>query len=304
MMQEGPLDPFSRRPEGVLRDFRLALVHCLLAGYLPAAFLYAVRSGRKTVFALQDALACTKDECRALAESIRFSPRALLIAGLIGAAVSFVTPYLTPPVPESLWDPSSWSAEVAWHRVLGPMVGWWLAWLVYAVFSVSKRLSRLASQLSSIDLFDLAPLAPFTQQGLTNALLAVGFVSLSSLFLIETGMGTVATVLGGVTLLVAVAALVMPVRGVSQRIRLAKETELLWIDAMFREQKGALRESRASRRVGEFADLAAYRGLVLQTPEWPFNTSTYVRFALYLLIPVGSWAAGAVVERLVERLFF
>ncbi len=304
LIQEGRLDPFARRPEGLLRDFRLAVVHCLLAGYLPAAFLYVIRSGRRTVFALQDALACTKDECRALAESIRFSRRGLLIAGLMGAAVSFATPYLTPPVPESLWNPASWSAEVAWHRVLGPIVGWWLAWLVYAVFSVSKRLSRLASRLSAVDLFDLAPLAPFAQQGLTNALLAVGFVSLSSLFLIETGMGIVAAALGGVTLLVAAAALVMPVRGVRQRIRLAKETELKWVEVELRGQKDALRGSMAGRRIGELADLAAYRDLVLRVPEWPFNTTTYVRFALYLLIPLGSWAAGAVVERMVERLFF
>ncbi len=304
LIQEGPLDPFARRPEGVLRDLRLAVVHCLLAGYLPAAFLYVLRSGRKTVFALQDALACTEEECRELAESIRFSRRGLLIAGLIGAAFSFVTPYLVPPVPESLWSPATWSAEVAWHRILGPIVGWWMVWLVYAVFSTSRRLSRLASRLSSFDLFDRAPLAPFTQQGLTNALMAIGFVSLSSLFLLETGMGNVAMPLGALTLFVAGAALVMPVRGVQQRISQEKESELTWIDAQLRDCRDVLRKSGKDRRVGAIADLAAYRGLVDRAPEWPFNTSTYLRFALYLLIPLGSWAAGALVERMVDRLFF
>ena len=132
LIREGPLDPFARRSEGILRDFRLAVVHCLLVGYLPAAVLYVLRSARKTVFALQDALACTEKECGELADSIRFSGRGLLVAGLIGVAVMFLTPYLVPPVPESLWNPASWSAEVAWHRILGPIVGWWLAWLVYA----------------------------------------------------------------------------------------------------------------------------------------------------------------------------
>ena len=126
LLQEGPLDPFARRPGGVLRDRRLAVVHCLLAGYLPAAFLYVLRSGRKTVFALQDALACTKEECNEMANSIRFSRRGLFVAGMIGVAITFVTPYLVRPVPESIWNPAYWGAEVAWHRVLGPVLGWWL----------------------------------------------------------------------------------------------------------------------------------------------------------------------------------
>jgi hypothetical protein len=304
LVQEGPLQPFARRPEGVLRDFRIAVVHCLMVGYLPAAFLHVSRSARKTVFELQGALACTREECSELAASIRFGRGSLLIAGLIGVAIMFVVPYVVRPVPESVWNPSRWSAEVAWHRILGPIAGWWMGWLVYAVFSVSRRLSRLASRLSSVDLFDLTPLAPFTRQGLTNALLAIGFVSISSLLLIESGMGGVETGLGVLTLFVAGAALVMPVRGVRRRIRQAKDAELAWIDTDLTDHKEALRRSLEGRRVGELADLVAYRDLVLQAPDWPFTTSTYVRFALYLMIPLGSWAAGAVVEGVVGWFFF
>lgn len=169
---------------------------------------------------------------------------------------------------------------------------------------MSKRLSRLAGRVSSVDLFDLAPLAPFSQQGLSNALMAVGFVSLSSLFLIESGTGIVATALGPLTLFVAGSALVMPVRGVQNRIRQEKASELEWVDVELRACRDALRESGDDRRVGSIADIAAYRSLIEQSPEWPFNTSTYVRFALYLLIPLGSWAAGAVVESAVQSFFF
>lgn len=304
LIQEGPLEPFARRPEGVLRDFRIAVVNCLMVGYLPAALLQVLRSARKTVFDLQDVLACTKEECSELAASIRFGRGGLLIAGLIGVAIMMLVPYVVRPVPESVWNPARWSAEVAWHRILGPIVGWWMGWLVYAVFFVSKRLSRLASRLSSVDLFDLTLLAPFTRQGLTNALLTIGFVSISSLLLIESGMGSVEAGLGVLTVFVAGGALVMPVRGVRRRIKQAKDAELMWIDTELRDHKQALRGSLHGRRVGELADLVAYRGLVLGAPEWPFTTTTYIRFALYLLIPLGSWAAGAVVEGIVGRFFF
>jgi len=36
--------------------------------------------------------------------------------------------------------------------------------------------------------------------------------------------------------------------------------------------------------------------------EWPLSTSSRVRFALYLLIPLLSWAAAALVERFVNAL--
>jgi hypothetical protein len=158
-------------PEGILRDFRIAVVHCLLVGYLPAAFLAVVHGGKKTVLALQEALDCTPQECETLAGSIRLSSGRLIVAVIIGLGIGFGSPFLTPPVPQDLWNPATWNSEVAWHRVLGPLAAVWSTVLAYAIVVVSRRMSRLAADLKSIDLFDLEPLLPFTQQGLVNALL-------------------------------------------------------------------------------------------------------------------------------------
>ena len=35
---------------------------------------------------------------------------------------------------------------------------------------------------------------------------------------------------------------------------------------------------------------------------WPADSATFGRFSLYLLIPLGSWAGGAIVERFVDSL--
>ena len=48
----GEFDAFANVSIGVLRDVRIAFVHCLLIGYLPAAFLHVLRRSRQTVFAL------------------------------------------------------------------------------------------------------------------------------------------------------------------------------------------------------------------------------------------------------------
>jgi hypothetical protein len=49
-------------------------------------------------------------------------------------------------------------------------------------------------------------------------------------------------------------------------------------------------------------EIVAYKQVVDGVREWPFDASTVMRFALYLLIPLASWSGGAVVERVIDSL--
>jgi hypothetical protein len=201
-------------------------------------------------------------------------------------------------------DPAGWDAEVVWHRVLGPLTGVGQAWLAYAITAVSLRMSRIAQRLNRIDLLDLTPLAPFAQQGLTNALLLVGVLSVWSLTMLETGFIMIMMVIGSSTLVLAVLVLVAPVRGVHKRVREAKQQELAWIGSQIADLKTALSDARPDRKSGDLADMAAYRTLIENVPEWPFSGSTYVRLFIYALIPLASWGVGIVAEEAVGRLIF
>jgi len=301
LLVEGEFDALARVSGGILRDVRLAIVNCLLVGYLPAAFLHVLRSGRRTVLVLRGALDCTLEESETLAASVRLSARWLAITGLIGIALSFAGPYMVPPVPPTPWSPSSWSPEVAWHRILSPIAGLWTWWLGYAIVTVSMRMSRIATRLSRIDLLDLSPMAPFTQQGLTNALLLIGLLSISSLMMLETGFKKIMIINSSTGLVLIALALLLPVRGVHTRICQSKEAALRWVNGKISEQLSAFENSDAGRASGEMADLVAYRSLVEGVPEWPFTASTYTRLILYALIPVVSWSLGIVAEGVVGR---
>jgi hypothetical protein len=303
MLTGGEFDALATVSSGDLRDVRIAFVHCLVIGYLPAAFLYVMRDGRRTILVLQQALNCTREECETLAASVRLSPLWLLLIGLFAFALSIATPYLVPPVPEAPWNPSNWSPEVAWHRILGPATMVWAWWLGYAIVTVSLRMSRIATKLSQLNLFDLSPLAPFTQQGLTNALLFIGSLSIWSLMLIETGFGQMMWMIAGVTLVTAILALLAPVQGVHKRIRQSKQVEIDWLDAEISTLQRALQQSDSSPQSGRLADLVAYRGLVENVAEWPFTSSTYVRLALYTLLPIITWGVGLLAEELVSQMF-
>ena len=49
----------------------------------------------------------------------------------------------------------------------------------------SARLSRLSDNIESLDLLELLPYQPLIRQGLTNALLVIGMVSIMSLLGVE-----------------------------------------------------------------------------------------------------------------------
>ena len=300
----GEFDPLAKVSEGILRDVRITIVHCLVIGYLPAALLHALRSGRRTVLALQKSLDCTVSECNSLAASVQLSKRGLLITGLCGLLLALATPYFTPPVQPALWNPATWSPEVAWHRTLGPLTAIWGWWLAYTIVTVSVRMSRIARSLARVNLLDLSPLAPFTQLGLTNALLLIGMLSIWSLMMIETGFGQMMVILGGATLIGTTFAMLAPVHGVHKRICQSKEEALGWINDQIAEQQVLFQGAQAGQPSGRMADLVTYRGMVQDVPEWPFTLSTYTRVALYVLLPVAVWGFGIVAEEIVARVMF
>lgn len=301
LLAGGEFNALTSVSSHLLRDIRLAIVLCLVAGYVPAALLHVMRNARRTVLVLYDALDCTREECETLAASFKLSTPGLVIAGLIGLVLAFAAPYMVPPVQSAPWSPMSWSPEVAWQRILLPVILVWQAWLVYAVVIVSVGMSRVAKKLGHINLLDLTPLAPFTHLGLANALLLIGLLSIWGLMMIETGFGQIMIVIGGITLVGTALALLAPVGGVHQRIRQSKDAEIDWVNGEISKQLSAFRSSRKGRLKGEMADLVAYLNLIERVREWPFTTSTYTRLILYPLIPLVIGSIGILAEEVVRR---
>jgi hypothetical protein len=99
---------------------------------------------------------------------------------------------------------------------------------------------------------------------------------------------------------VGVLALLLPLRGVRARIRETKRVELAWLRERLRGARRGL--ASGSAHEDDLRDLLAWEGRVMAVSEWPLDASTFTRFSLYLLIPLGSWAGGALVERVIDAL--
>jgi hypothetical protein len=276
-------------------DFRIAVIHCILAGYLPAAYFYLISGTRKNIDELEKVL-----ESINVPTPINIGKRPLILWGLVGMMGAVFTTYLTA---SSFWDPSNWNPEVWWHRGLGLFAGFWIGCFIFAVLDSSERVSLLADRIKKVDLLDLSPLSPFVNQGLLTILLMIGFVSIYSLFLLEPGQWPAVVILVILTIPLALLGLLLPVRGLHRQIHEAKQAELQWTREMISQSRTLLHNTSLELSSGRMGDLEAYLRLIEDVPEWPFQSSTIVRVVFYLLIPIVSWFGGLLIEGMLELIW-
>jgi hypothetical protein len=284
-------------------DLRLAIVYCLLVAYFPTAYALIILWSRRTVSDLRPAMDCSEAELAELHARVgSYRWWSLAVVGILAVALVAGMTIETTPAPQDPWAWGQMLPEVRWHRVLGLLAGWWAGCFFYALFAESHRLSLLTERLGPIDLLDLRPLMPFSRQALRNALLVLGFVSVYSFFLVEPRFLTMVIGMWIGAVVVAVVIFLLPILGVHRKIGAAKQAELDWCRGALRQARSALRNGASDSRGPQMDEVVAYRQVVDGVREWPFDASTLLRFAIYLLIPLASWSGGAVVERIVDNL--
>lgn len=86
-------------------------------------------------------------------------------------------------------------------------------------------------------------------------------------------------------------ALWLPTAGVRRRLLEARRAELSRTQRALRGDGDALRALAVGARDAEPspADLLAYERFVRELPTLPFDHASWIRFALYLALPLGSW---------------
>lgn len=282
-------------------EFRVAITQILLTAYSASAYAYLLTTARKTTHDLSPVARHTPN-WRTTVERVGRHPRWILL--LVGAAsfliVGISVTNVTTLAPANPWEWQTWSYDVYWHRATTVLFVWWIGCFCYVTVAESARLSNLSNDIDSLDLLELHPHEPLIHQGLTNALLVIGTVSVMSLLGIEARYGPV--LVGSWVSFIVLAWIVMmlPLRGIRRKIRAAKKNELSWCRRALKIARDELKSGASSHQ--PIAEILAYRNLIESIRNWPFDNPTLVRFSLYLLIPLGSWLGGAFVERGLDRI--
>ena len=156
-------------------------------------------------------------------------------------------------------------------------------------------------QRSDIDLLNLENIYAAGRSGLHGALVWFIILAIGGLLILpELGSGLwVVLPLFMINLGGGLSFLLVPAREVRSLIRDVKREELVRLEPLLRQARDDALTGDASTQ-GRLTDFLAYKNQVESTPEWPFDSSTLLRFGLYLLIPVASMVGGALVERVVD----
>ena len=277
-------------------DFRVAITQILITGYSATAYVYLLETARKTTLELST-VAGHVPQWPSVVDRAGKHPWWLLL--LVGAASYLIigvgVTNVTTPEPVNPWDWQAWNYDVIWHRATTVLFVWWLACFCHVSVVESVRLSRLSGELESPDLLDLDPYQPLVRQGLTNALLIIGMVSIMSLLGVESRYWPVLVGFWAVFIILAWAGMMLPLYGIRKKIRAAKEKELDWCNRALIIARDELKSGAIEQR--SISEISTYRTIIQNVRDLPFDNSTLVRFSLYLLIPLGSWLGGALVER-------
>ena len=280
-------------------ELRIAVTQILITAFCATAYAYVLIEARRTTRELSLAIPNLPDQQDIVDRAGKHSKWILPLIGtasylIIGIGVTNATT----PEPSSPWYWQGWSYDVFWHRATTVAFVYWIGCFSYVIVVESTRLSEISKSIETLDFLNMRPYQPLIRQGLTNALLVFGMVSVLSLLGVESRY--LPALLGFWISFTALAwiGLMLPLRGIRRKFKAAKDQELEWCKKSLKVSRDALKSGSAEGP--SIADTLAYQSMIESQRNWPFDNSILVRFSLYLLIPLGSWLGGALVERGVD----
>jgi len=293
-------------PEWRGQDFRVGVVLCLILAYLPASLLYIVRLAQRSLRELATVLDLQADELEdQIAELECVGRKEYLLAGALGLLSLLVIAFLPEAVVTRDFDLSRLDFLTFSHRVMSAFIGFLSGSGMFVTVRVSRRLAALTAERARTPLLESGRWLPLGKLGLGNAFVSAGMISLLLLLVPdrEAGVG-MALLLAGLVVGISVLGglgLVMPLRGVRERIRQAKRREIEACDERITLLRGMWDEPPGSPgESGKLADVIAYRALIDDVSEWPIDLPQLGRFTLVFGLPLASWVAAAFVERLID----
>jgi hypothetical protein len=288
--QPGRLHPVAR----FVSTLALVLAYTGAAAYLGRRWVALDFDALRPVIAVDDG-----EWRRWRAAMLGSDPRLVALGAglglLAGVTVNVVADWLG-----AQSDVPTWRGLVVWTWLMNPAL-FAVMGLLVAVSAQAGRIFVELGRRARVSLLDTSPLAPFARAGLQLAGLWLVGSSLATLLFLSSSARVIVAVVLVATLAIAVLSLLLPSRGVHERLGEAKRAELAWVRNEIERGRTGLVASDSESAM-RLPALLAWEQRVEAASDWPFDTATWLRFALILLLPLGSWLGGALVERVVNSL--
>lgn len=285
-------------------EIRSALAVSILVAGVVAAHRYEELGTARDLARLQPHLrAGVPVERVHAAGALALSPLRLHAVGMVGALlVASIVPtlYLDPSRflrPETYALPSVW-----FDLFIGAVLGWTTIKTLVGSFAQDRAFARLANDVAEVDLLDLSNFRPFARRGQRRALRWLVLVSAGYLAFVDATIFAPPALILSAIVAIAMLSFLMPVFGAHRRIQAEKERALGELHTRLAAERARVvrREPGDLDPGGRLADLLSYEARIQAVRPWPIDAAVVTRLAFYLLLPLGSWVAAAMVERMLS----
>jgi hypothetical protein len=273
----------------------MVLTYATSPAFLLASLLYAQRRTRANL----DQLVRSGSLSREAAATRGVSGDSFSLAQNVTVTiVGFILGSLNVP-----WELVAESLDSPWRfAAVSIAVGNVLTWIAVAHCTfrrivVSIFIRRLGRDHAEVDLLRLDALLPFGRIGTLHVLIVAIAVSSAAFQSLDAELrwdNYSAALAAGISS--GAALLLLPMLGIRQNVRLAKRRALEKLDEAIAHANRDL-EPNALRYLG---DLLRRRETIEQAREWPLDTTSVSRIAIYFVIPPIAWVGGALVEIMLQ----
>lgn len=276
-----------------------------IVAYAPTALYYLRRATLNDLRELQPVLGYSHAELERVAADITSVPARRLLPTVAVMVVLFAfMPVYDPSFfadgPKTLGDPA-----LTFFMLRNAITGWVVGVALATEFRATAGYAYLGESGLQIDLLDTRPLTPFTRRGLRSAFTWIAGTASVSLFWLSPGAGITNGPIMITILVMIVWSFFHSIRGVHRSIVAEKRRQLELLRAEIRKHRSELLgHGVATQDGGRLAALIAYHDLVERAREWPFDTPVILRLALFVILGLGSWLGGALVEKLLDAVSF
>ena len=231
---------------------------------------------------------------------LRYSGRDAAVNAAIGAAIGVGHVALTAPGWTSLPDD-----PVAAVLALGTVLLWALMVQTGAVLVANALLfASLGRNAARVEIHAVDRLRPFATAALRPMLLIMSLLAAYPLMLLGAGPIGLTTAIGPVaTAMLALAVVWLPLRGLADRIREAREARLSQLDFAIARAVQDVDRDGAPNEPARVEALLSLRGRVHSVSSLPIGLGGLGRGLIYLALPVATWGGKGFGEALLSGLF-
>jgi hypothetical protein len=280
------------------------LVNATLIGYVPAVIMIAHRGTNRDLNQLRPWLPSVDAEVDKI-RTAAIGPagpagQVFKLIGVAGAVLAvFTEPTISRDAEQSITNPG-----FLWPLLRLVAYAWIIFSLIVSDLKATRTYFNMGRNSIKVDLLGVHSLSPFAQRGLRSALTWIIFSIILSLFWVgeQASKGNFGVLV--IALTMATGAFIVPLIGLRNNIVSVKISELARLREDIRVERSTILNKKTMDDKTDsprLANLIAYYQLIDRTQEWPINAASLLRFFMYVLIGLGSWLGGALVERMLDR---